>query len=213
MKSFLYNPSPFHERDYSIVREFIQAHPFATVISQNDEGLIVSHIPMLIEPGSEPLQLVGHVARKNPHGESLRQCNPVLVIFGGPNSYVSPSLYEDPVAIPTINYIALHVRGKPRPIDDPSRTLQHLETLIQHYEGSDNGRWDISLLPREFVTKALYGIVAFEVTATSIEGKFKLSQNKSETDRSRVMEAFASSSSPPSTEIAAWMRRAQRQDP
>jgi transcriptional regulator len=165
-------------------------HPLATVISQNGETFNVSHMPVLIESDSPQLKLVGHIVRKDPQYQNLRHCYQVLLIFQGPTAYVSPSLYEDPFSIPTINYIVVHATGSSKPIDDPSRTLTHLN-----------------------VTDMLSKIMAFEVTVTGIQGKFKLSQNRNEVDRMRVMEAFAHETSSPNAELADWMCRLRRQDP
>ncbi len=188
-------------------------HPLATVISQAGQTLNVSHMPILIESDSPQLKLVGHIVRKDPQYHNLRHCYQVLIIFHGPTAYVSPSLYEDPISIPTINYIAVHATGTSRPIDDPERTLAHLKALVQHYERIGMNRWSMSDLPQEFVMDMLGKIIAFEVAVTSIQGKFKLSQNRNEVERRCVMEAFAQETSSPSAELAGWMRRLYRQDP
>jgi transcriptional regulator len=213
LKSSLYNPTPFLEQRPSVLHEFIRMHPLATVISQAGETLNVSHMPILIESDSPQLKLVGHIVRKDPQYQNLRHCYQVLMIFQGPAAYVSPSLYEDPISIPTINYIAVHATGTSRPIDDPERTLAHLKALVQHYERVGMNRWSMSDLPQEFVMDMLDKIMAFEVAVTSIQGKFKLSQNRNEVDRRCVMEAFAQEPSSPSAELAGWMRRLYRQDP
>jgi transcriptional regulator len=175
----LYNPPAFQIHNHAILYEFIRIHPFATIISQGGETLRISHIPILIEEGGapEPL-LIGHIARRNPQCESLRRCQEVLLLFIGPNTYISPSWYEDQSAIPTINYIAVHVNDRVRPIHDKKRTLHHLQALVQYYEGSGADHWSMSLLSKEFVADSLEEIMAFEVAVTRMEGKFKLSQNR-----------------------------------
>ena len=107
----------------------------------------------------------------------------------------------------------VHATGSSKPIDDPSRTLAHLKALVQHYERLGTNRWLMSDLPQQFVTDMLGKIMAFEVTVTGIQGKFKLSQNRNEVDRMRVMEALAHETSSPNAELADWMRRLRRQDP
>jgi transcriptional regulator len=166
----------------------------------------------LIESDSPHLKLIGHIVRKDPQCENFRHCHQVLLIFQGPTAYVSPSLYEDPVSIPTINYIVVHVTGSSKPIDDPSHTLEHLKALVQHYEELGTDRWSMSHLPQEFVTDMLGKIMAFEVTVTDVKGKFKLSQNRNEVDRICVMQAFAHETSSSNAEIVDWMRRLRRQD-
>jgi len=213
LESSLYNPAPFKEQRPSVLHEFVRMHPLATVISQNGETFNVSHMPVLIESDSPQLKLVGHIVRKDPQYQNLRHCYQVLLIFQGPAAYVSPSLYEDPISIPTINYIVVHATGSSKPIDDPSRTLAHLKALVQHYERLGTNRWLMSDLPQQFVTDMLGKIMAFEVTVTGIQGKFKLSQNRNEVDRMRVMEALAHETSSPNAELADWMRRLRRQDP
>jgi transcriptional regulator len=213
LKSYLYTPASFQEQRPSVLHEFIRMHPLATVISQDAETLKVSHMPVLIGSDSPQLKLVGHIVRKDPQCESLLQRQQILLIFQGPSAYVTPSLYEDPVSIPTINYIAVHAKGDSRAVDNPSCTLEHLKALVQHYEGTASGSWSMSHLPEEFVTDMLGKVMAFEVTVTAIQGKFKLSQNRTAVDQRRVMEAFTREPCSASAEIAAWMRQLCRQDP
>jgi transcriptional regulator len=131
----------------------------------------------------------------------------VLVIFQGPHAYVSPKWYVSKLAVPTWNYTAVHVYGRPRLLDDPAQVKQVLAHSVAMYEGAAAGAWRLTDLPDDFVEKMSRGIVAFAIDVTRMEGKFKLNQNRSKEDRAGVVAALERAGGEDARAIAELMRR------
>jgi transcriptional regulator len=147
--------------------------------------------------------LEGHFARANPHWRSLAG-RETLVVFSGPHSYVSPTLYLDPLAVPTWNYIAIHAYGTLELIEDEAAKDALLKGLIQANEPAYAERW--LAMPEGFRRTMLAGIVGFRIPIARVEGKFKISQNRNEAERSNVRAAHAAGT-PDQQALAAWMTR------
>src|SRR5436309_4848810 len=111
----MYIPTPFREESLDILHEVIRQHSFATLVTSAPDGLIATHIPILLDPmrGSYGT-LIGHVARENPHWRAFGGNQETMAIFQGPHAYVSPSWYTTPYAVPTWNYVVVHAYGRPK---------------------------------------------------------------------------------------------------
>ena len=196
----MYIPEHFRVNDEHVLRQFAAANSFGMLITHGQD-LLASHLPLLLE-GSN---LVGHVARGNPQAKDIEAGLPALAIFHGPHAYVSPSWYADPqTAVPTWNYTAVHVYGKPRVITDPNSVKQLLERLVSKYESARESPWGFDL-DAQHIDNLIRGIVAFEMPIDRMEGKFKLSQNRPIGDRGRVMWSLKSSESQMDQQVAAMM--------
>ena len=128
-----------------------------------------------------------------------------LAIFSGPHAYVSPTWYATELAVPTWNYIAVHVYGVPRIIDDESWMVALLDEMVERYEANRPQPWP-NQLPEDFRHNLLKSIVGFEMPISRIEGKFKLSQNRPEQDQFNVVRELSNSANPEARAVADWMR-------
>ena len=182
----MYVPDPFREDRPQVLHDAIRRIGFATLITT---GLEANHLPMLLEDGL----LRGHVARANAvwkQGDGT-----ALAIFLGPHAYVSPSWYPSKAvagkAVPTWNYITVHARGTLRWIQDGDWLRSHVTALSDAHEKTRLEPWKVGDAPASYIDSLLRAIVGFELTIETLEGKYKLSQNRDTADRDGVREAFA----------------------
>lgn len=174
----MYIPSHFRESDERVLAEFIDAYAFGTLVTIERGLPFASHLPFLYD--REGRALHAHVARGNPQWQHITNSPDVLVMFQGPHGYVSPTWYVEP-GVPTWNYTAVHVYGRARVLDDAAATARHVEKLAARFERGSEAPW-----VADYDARRLSGIVAIEIGIGQIEGKFKLSQNRSAEDRARV---------------------------
>jgi transcriptional regulator len=201
----MYVPAAFAEDRPEILAEFIAANAFATLVTNGTGGLVASHIPLLHDAARGTL--VGHLARANPQGADLVDGAEAFAIFAGPHAYVSPRWYMKGPAVPTWNYTAVHAYGRVRRVDEPEALARIVTDLTRIYEAGAEKPWRYEDMPETFVRGMLNGIVGFELTITRLEGKYKLSQNRSLEDRAGVVEGLERSGRPGDASLAALMRR------
>ena len=187
----MYLPAHFEEGRSEVLHALMREHPFATLITHGDNGLTANHLPLHLAPEIAPLgALQGHVARANPLWQEPADTD-VLVIFHGPQTYVTPSWYptkrEHGKAVPTWNYVVVHARGRLRAIDDPGWLRQQLETLVASHEAGFAEPWQIADAPPDYIDKMLTAIVGIEITITELKGKWKISQNQPLANRAGVV--------------------------
>lgn len=192
----LYMPPAFRIDDLPLLLDHIARTGLATFITTGSNGPIVSHVPLVHEPADAGLgRLIGHLARANPQWQATDLSKPALAVFMGPDAYVSPSWYPSKAeagrVVPTWNYVVVHVRGTLTFFDDAARLRDAVERLTDHHERTRAERWQVSDAPERYVASQLKGIVGFEIAITSIEGKYKLSQNRSAPDREGVIAGLA----------------------
>lgn len=203
----LYTPQPFAVQERAHVARLMHDFPFATLVTPAAPEPVVSHVPLLFIPGCEPHgTLIGHVARANPHWEQARGVESIA-IFHGPHAYVSPSWYEHPDRmVPTWNFAAVHAHGTLEIIEDPVETRHVLDALVQRFEHAREAPWEFRMAPRQ--RDAMVGaIVAFRIRIKRLEGKFKLSQNRSPQDIARVVRGLRDDGYPEATATADWMEQ------
>lgn len=198
----MYVPEHFRETRIEVLRGLVERYPLGTLVAVTSEGITANHIPMQLLPATDGLGLLrGHVARANPLWRLLDKGAPVLAVFIGPDHYVSPTWYpskrEHGKAVPTWNYATVHVRGDIRFIDDARWLRSLVESLTDEHEREIVNRWRISDAPPDFIDGMVHAIVGFEIRVSSIEGKFKASQNRSAADRAGVAEALRAAGLPP----------------
>jgi transcriptional regulator len=183
----MYIPQAFRVTDRQLIDEFIESHSFATLVSTVEGKPFATHLPLLLDrTRSAHGALLGHVARANPQWHAFDGRQEALAIFQGPHAYVSPSWYASSPAVPTWNYTAVHVYGVPQVIDDEQAFSGLLDRLIAFYEAGMPKPWS-GQLPTDFRTNLMKGIVGFVLDIERVEGKFKLSQNRSHEDQRRVV--------------------------
>jgi transcriptional regulator len=199
----MYVPATFAETDTRRLHEFMRSHSFAVLTSQGTDGLVASHLPLLLQADAGPHgHLLGHMARANPQWRSVE--GEVLAIFSGPHAYVSPSWYEDDATVPTWNYVAVHAYGHFRVVEG-GELLAILRESVRFFEGHRATPWtfDESAPHVDAMRKA---IVGFRVEITRLEGKWKLSQNHPEERRRRVVRALETLPNDDAKTIASLMR-------
>jgi transcriptional regulator len=164
---------------------FMRANPFAILISTTDAGPYATHLPLFVCEADGKLVLHGHVAKANPHWRYLEQQRQCLIIFHGPHSYISPSNYTARESVPTWNYAAVHVYGNVRLFSSEQDVRGMLQELIATFEPAYRQQWEE--LSEKYQENMLRQIVGFEIVATKVEGKFKLSQNRTREDQANVI--------------------------
>jgi len=187
----------FELGDVETARAIARAHPFATIVTAD---LRATHMPCLVDDGSDGLAILGHVARPDPVAEALD--GPVLAIFHGPHGYVSASWYERDI-IPTWNHVTLHVRGTPEVLED---AMAVLERTVDHFESAVEHPWSLERMgstAREMADR----VVAFRLRADSWHAEAKLSQDKPEQERARVLAGLEAPGPYGNAPLAAAMRR------
>lgn len=200
----MYLPPQFAAKDPAIARELMRAHPFASLISNDDEGLpFVTHLPLHVLEEEGGLVLLGHVARPNPHAKFLRERPKAVVTFMGPHAYMTPRVYPDLARVPTWNYLAVHCTVQARPVDsfdDKDRLLKH---LIHDHDPAYADQW--RGLGEDYQHKMMQGIVAFELQVTELQCKVKINQHRPEA-HAAMLSAYAQGNGDEQA-LAGWMRR------
>lgn len=181
----MYIPEHFRLRHPEEAAAFMRANPFAILISSTSDGPFATHLPLFVTGQGEKLLLHGHVAKANPHWRYLEQQPQCMTIFHGPHAYVSPSNYGARESVPTWNYAAVHVYGNARVFISPEELHEVLDELMETFEPPYRQQWEG--LSSKFQQNMLRQIVGFEIAATRIEGKFKLSQNRPREDQANVI--------------------------
>lgn len=188
----MYNPRAFREERIEVLHAAMRGLGACTLVSQGPEGLLATHLPIELDPAPAPWgTLRCHLARANPHWQALGPEREVLAIFQGPQGYVSPGWYatkrETGKAVPTWNYVAIHARGTARTYDDPERLLAHVTALTARHEAGRAEPWAPADAPADFIAAQLKAIVGVEVPLAHVEGKWKVSQNRTRADREGVV--------------------------
>ena len=209
----MYNPPHFKESEISVLHEAMRTIGFATLVSGNPE-LFVTHLPLLVDPEPAPYgTLIGHVARANDHWRRAAH-EPVLAIFLGAHGYISPNWYASKAdsgkVVPTWNYVAVHAHGTLRTFEDPERLRGVVAALTDVHEAGSAHPWQIGDAPAEFIDAQLKGIIGIEIPIARIEGKLKLSQNRSAQDLDGVIAGLRARGGEAASGLAAAIERARR---
>ena len=200
----MYVPKHFAQDDPALLLEVMQRYAFATLISTVDGAPFASHVPVLASETDGVMHIEGHVARANPHWEALSADPQVLVIFHGPHTYFSPTLYEEKNVVPTWNYIAVHARGHARVDHSDEVKLAMLRSLVAANEPGYQTQFD--QLDAAYRSGNLKAIVAFDITVTQLDGKFKLGQHRLAATRPKA-QTLHESGDDQQRDIAGWMKR------
>jgi transcriptional regulator len=204
----MYTPKFNQVIDRAVLIEAMRDNSFAILFGPlgnpvPDASPLATHLPLVVKDETEHGLIEGHFAKANRHWQALAG-RETLVIFSGAHSYVSPALYTEPLSVPTWNYIAVHAFGTMELIEDEDGKDALLKGLIALHEPAYAERW--REMPGGFRRSMLAGIVGFRIVISRIEGKFKVSQNRNETERQNVRAAHAAGT-PDQQSLAAWMQR------
>jgi len=194
----IYNPPAFRETDLAAMHAQIRHSGLATLITVGADGPIVSHLPMLLDSQPGPFgKLTGHLARANPQWKESDFSKPAIAMFMGPDAYVSPNWYpskaEHGKAVPTWNYSMIYVRGRIETFEEAEELRAHVTALTERFEQSAPNPWQVSDAPEDYLQRQFKGIVGLRLTIDTIEGKAKLSQNRSKADQDAVVAALSGS--------------------
>jgi len=201
----MYMPPQFNSTDRELAVELMRSHPFASLVSIDDDGLpFITHLPLVLDDrGEGGWSLLGHCAKPNPHWRYLQARPKAVASFLGPHAYLSPSVYPDLARVPTWNYLAVHCAVEARLIETPDEKDALLKRLIEQHEPAYAQQWRD--LGEEFQHKMLNGIVGFELRVTALQCKVKLNQHRKESHV--AMHARYSEGSPDERALAVWMER------
>src|SRR6201997_2873928 len=191
----MYQPPAFREDRPEIQHALIRKHPLGLLITAGPAGLLANSFPFLLDAaGTEKGTLRLHIARANPQWREFEAIEECLVVFQGPQDYVTPSWYatkqETGKVVPTWNYATVHAWGQPRIMRDDAWLRRQLEDLTLSREGKRAKPWKVDDAPAEFVAMQMRAIVGVEIPIRRIEGKWKMSQNRPQADREGVIAGF-----------------------
>lgn len=204
----MYVPKHFEQNDPEVLRRVIEDYPLAALIANPASGLCANHIPLrLVKAASGESFLQGHIAKSNDLWS--QKVTEALAVFQGADTYISPSFYptkkEHGKVVPTWNYVAVHVSGQIRFIDNLSWKMSFLESLTDEHESGQDEPWAISDAPATYTERMMEHIVGLEISVDRMLGKWKLSQNRSEQDKKGVLDGLAKTSDAKAIEMASVM--------
>lgn len=187
--------SHFAETRSEHLRRLIAAHPLATFVAAVDGEVVINHMPMLLTASAAGQDILcSHVPRANPIWRSLDGACAAVAVFHGPQAYITPSWYpskhEHGKVVPTWNYAVVHALGHPQAVDDRDWLLRHLNELTDSQESRQPVPWRVADAPPDFVDRMLEKVVGIEMPVEALRGKWKLSQNRSVSDRRGVVEGL-----------------------
>lgn len=185
----MYVPEHFKEDDINKLHQYIRDYSFGLLVVADNDGIEANHIPfhLIAEAAGSLGMLQCHLARSNPVWRRLLDGAGVLVVFKGPDAYISPSWYatkaETGQVVPTWNYLAVHIQGQAKIIQDPTWLKQHLNQLIDQHESDRNPSWSMADAPANYTDRLMQSIVGVEIRIESMTGKLKASQNQPERNK------------------------------
>jgi transcriptional regulator len=195
----MYQPNNFAEDRLDLQHGLMRAHPLATLIVAGADGVSADLIPFMLYPdeGPDGLGLLrAHVARANPLWRKLEASPACLVLFQGPEAYISPGWYETKrtthKVVPTWNYTMVQARGMARVVDDAAWLRRQLDDLTLAQEGGLPAPWKPADAPADFLAATMKGIIGIEIPIDSLVGKWKVSQNRSVEDQRGVVAGLRS---------------------
>ena len=208
----MYLPKHFEETRIEVLHGLVHAHPLGALVTLTSGGLDANHIPFEIDPEPAPFgTLRGHVARANPLWRDFSRDVEALVIFQGPDTYVSPAWYptkaETGKVVPTWNYAVVHAHGTLRAIDDRAWLRDFVTMLTNRHESGRRDPWKVTDAPDDYIDKQVGAIIGLELSITRLVGKWKMSQNRPAADRQGVVDGLRREGGDSGAAIADLVRR------
>jgi transcriptional regulator len=205
----MYIPKINLTTDKDEIVSFMRQFSFATIITANDNIPVATHLPFVVTFQEDNIILTSHFAKANQQWKEIEN-NKVLVIFSEPHAYISTKNYENEINVPTWNYISIHAYGQGKIITETEGVFKVLETTINNYDTSFKQQWD--KLPEEYKLKMANGIVAFEIHVTELQAKKKLSQNRTDLEKQKIIDTLSKSNDTNEQLIAEFMKKNENAD-
>jgi len=207
----MYQPDDFRVEDVSEMHALMRARPFAALVSAGSAGLYASHLPTVLKDDGPYGVIECHLARANPHWSDLAEGKEALMIFQGPEGYITPNWYPSKAlhgkVVPTWNFAVVHAYGRPEVMKEKDWLLRHVTELTAQQESSEAKPWVPSDAPAPYIEVMLRGIVGFRFSITRLEGKWKMSQNRELQDQVGVVEGLTKRDDGDNPEIAKVISR------
>jgi transcriptional regulator len=207
----MYQPNDFRVDDVAEMHALMRARPFATLASAGAAGLYASHLPTVLKDNGSCGVIECHLARANPHCIDLAAGGEALMIFQGPQGYITPNWYPSKAihgkVVPTWNFAAVHAYGRPEVMNEKDWLLRHVTELTAQQERNEAKPWAPSDAPDAYVQAMLRGIVGFRFVITRLEGKWKMSQNRELQDRMGDVEGLSTRDAGDDLEMAQLISR------
>lgn len=207
----MYTPKHFSAPSDHALHEVMRAYPFATLVMHAASEVNVQHLPLYLDDNGT---LSGHVARASLLWQEAANTPDVLVIFHGPNAYVSPAWYPTKASngrvVPTWNYVVVHARGKLRVIHDPHWLRAHLQALTAQHEAAVAQPWQLEDAPAGFIDPLMQAVVGIEIEITDLNGKWKVSQNQPRENQLGVMHGLRAQDNTQAKDMAAVVEAVNR---
>lgn len=199
----MYIPKTNLTTDKIEIVAFMKQFSFATIITSKDNFPIATHLPFVVTTKGDNIILTSHFAKLNEQWRDIEN-NKVLVVFSEPHAYISTKNYDKKLNVPTWNYISVHAYGQGNLITEIEKTFEILEKTIDYYETSYKREWDN--FPEDYKLRMSKGIVAFEILITDLQAKKKLSQNRTEIEKKKIIDTLSNSKDTNEQLIAGYMR-------
>jgi transcriptional regulator len=207
----MYQPDHFRVADLPQMHALMRARPLATLVSAGSVGLYATHLPTVLKDDGPYGVIECHLARANPHWKDLAEGNEALMIFQGPEGYITPNWYPSKAdhgkVVPTWNYAVVHAYGRPEVMEDKNWLRRHVTELTAQQETNEVKPWALSDAPLSFIEVMLRGIIGFSFAFTRLEGKWKMSQNRQATDRNGVVRGLGTRGQGDDLEVAELVLR------
>lgn len=198
----MYTPKIYNSDDITKAISFMKKFSFATIITSDNGKPIATHLPFVITEKDGKIILTSHFAKANNHSKKI-QSEKILVIFTEPHAYISPKLYDKKENVPTWNYISVHTYGTAKLLETDIEIFQVLEQMIKSYDTEYLNQWNE--LSKDYKTRMAKGIVAFEIQVNELQFKEKISQNKSENERNKIINNLGKSKNGNEVLLAEYM--------
>lgn len=207
----MFSPNQFKQVDSAILRQAICENPLGSLITSSDSGMEADHIPFVLQQSDAGDRLIGHIAKANELWKKVADGAEVLVLFHGPNCYVSPSYYPSKKAhgraVPTWNYVVVHAAGVIRFSHDIKWNQQALAKLTNAHESSKKAPWSLEDAPADYLARMLKGIVGIEIKINKLTGSWKLSQNQPLENQEGVIAGLESEEHFAADQVAGLVRK------
>jgi transcriptional regulator len=208
----MYIPRANEEKRVSVMHGLIVAHPLGALVTVGAAGLVASHIPMVLEDDGSPFGMLrAHISRANTQWRDFTPTVEALAMFAGDHHYISPTWYpgtkEHGKEVPTWNYAVVHAYGPLKVTEDEHWLLAHLNRLTNIHEASSPVPWKVSDAPEPFIRSLLKGIIGLEISIQRLEGKWKVSQNRTDRERTGVIEGLTKLNTPESLAMKALVEK------
>jgi transcriptional regulator len=202
-ETIMFIPKLYRQDDHHIILDFVKRNNFPALVSNTENGLIATHIPVeVVESENGTWLIYSHMSRVNPQWKSFGD-QEVMLIFQGPHTYISPTWY-DHVNVPTWNYMMVHVYGKARVVEG-EELKSTLARLVEQHEAHSDYR--LETLPEGYAEKEMKGAIGFVVEVTRIDAGYKLSQNRNDKDHENIIKELELRGDAESAGVAEGMRR------